>query len=61
MDERQQRAESQAIEALEAHARSLDPDQPTAAERLSLALGPELARKLMFALAQSVERVRRAA
>ena len=33
-----------------AHCRSLDPRTPTARERLSEALGPELATKLVFAL-----------
>ena len=33
------------------HCASLDPDAPTARERLEDALGPELARKLVFALA----------
>jgi hypothetical protein len=60
MDDRQQRADGE-LEMLEAHFRSLDPDAPTAEERLVSALGPELARKLMFALAQRVSGVRRAA
>ena len=33
-----------------AHCSSLDPDAPTARERLDEALGPDLARKLVFAL-----------
>jgi hypothetical protein len=36
---------------LAAHCFSLDPDAPTARERLDAALGPDLARKLVFALA----------
>jgi hypothetical protein len=36
---------------LVAHCASLDPDAPTARERLEEALGPELARKLVSALA----------
>jgi hypothetical protein len=35
---------------LAAHCASLDPDAPTAHERLIEALGPELAHKLVFAL-----------
>jgi len=34
-----------------AHLRSLDPATLTARERLAVALGPQLARKLLFALA----------
>jgi hypothetical protein len=33
-----------------AHCASLDPDSPTARERLDEALGPDLAKKLVFAL-----------
>jgi hypothetical protein len=33
-----------------AHCRSLDPDAPTAHDRLVQAIGPELAHKLVFAL-----------
>lgn len=58
MDERQQRARVRDLELLEAHCRSFDPDAATAEERLAEALGPELAHKLLFALAQ---RLRRAA
>lgn len=36
---------------LVAHCTSLDPAAPTARERLDEKLGPELARKLVFALA----------
>ena len=36
---------------LVAHCASLDPATPTARERLEEKLGPELARKLVFALA----------
>ncbi|HEY8705078.1 MAG TPA: hypothetical protein VIL98_10005 [Gaiellaceae bacterium] len=35
---------------LAAHCACLDPDAPTAHERLVAALGPELAHKLVFAL-----------
>jgi hypothetical protein len=35
---------------LEAHIRSLDPCEPTARERLALAVGETFARKLLFAL-----------
>jgi hypothetical protein len=38
------------IELLAAHSMSLEPDTATARERLDIALGPELARKLVFAL-----------
>jgi hypothetical protein len=38
------------VALLAAHCASLDPDTPTARERLEDALGPELARKLVFAL-----------
>jgi hypothetical protein len=44
-----------------AHCRSLDPDAPTARERLADALGPELASKLVFALAGERPHARRAA
>ena len=44
-----------------AHCRSLDPEEPTARARLDAALGPELAAKLVFALAGGRARVRRAA
>ncbi len=46
---------------LAAHCASLDPDSPTARERLADALGPALAEKLVFALSsgtQSRERSR---
>lgn len=36
---------------LVAHCASFDPDSLTARQRLDVALGPELARKLVFALA----------
>jgi hypothetical protein len=39
------------IALLARHCASLDPDTPTARQRLEDALGPELARKLVFALA----------
>jgi len=50
-----------ALERIAAHCRSLDPDAPTARARLAEALGPELAAKLVFALAGGPPRVRRAA
>jgi hypothetical protein len=40
------------------HCASLDPETPTARERLDTALGPELARKLVFALSSSEHRER---
>jgi hypothetical protein len=40
---------------LVAHCASFDPDAPTARERLDDALGPELARKLVFALSSGAE------
>jgi hypothetical protein len=49
------------LDLLLAHVRSLDPDAPTARERLDAALGPELARKLVFALSAGAPRERRAA
>jgi len=49
------------LELLLAHVNSLDPDAPTARERLDVALGPELARKLVFALSAGAPRERRAA
>jgi len=38
------------LDLLAAHCAALDPDAPTARERLDDALGPELARKLVHAL-----------
>ena len=38
------------MELLEAHLRSLDPDEPTARERLEDALGETLARELVLSL-----------
>jgi hypothetical protein len=49
------------LELLLVHVQSLDPDAPTARERLDAALGPELARKLVFALSAGAPRERRAA
>jgi hypothetical protein len=40
---------------LAAHCASLDPDTATARERLDGILGPELARKLVFALSSGSE------
>jgi hypothetical protein len=46
-------------ELLLAHCARLDPDTPTARERLDEVLGPELAHKLVFALrAGSAPRIR---
>lgn len=50
MDERRQ-GELRQLDLLAAHCRSLDPDAPTARERLEQVLGPELSAKLLFALA----------
>jgi hypothetical protein len=44
-----------------AHCRSLDPATPKARERLAEALGPELAGRLVFALAPLHARERRTA
>ena len=44
------------LELLAAHCANLDPDTPTARERLDVALGPELARKLVFALSAHAPR-----
>jgi hypothetical protein len=38
---------------LVAHCASLDPDTPSARERLDAAVGPELAQKLVFALSSA--------
>jgi hypothetical protein len=46
---------------LVAHCASLDPDSPTARDRLDEALGPELARKLVSALAAGATESGRAA
>jgi len=45
---------------LAAHCASLDPDAPSARERLEATLGPELARKLVFALAAGAHESERA-
>ncbi len=47
------------LDLLAAHCANLDPDTPTARERLDVALGPELARKLIFALAAGAPREHR--
>jgi len=44
-------ASDRGLALLIAHCASLDPATPTARERLDEKLGPELARKLVFALA----------
>jgi len=44
------------LELLVAHCRNLDPATPNARQRLDVALGPELARKLVFALSPHVPR-----
>jgi hypothetical protein len=46
------------VTLLAAHCASFDPDWPTARKRLDDALGPDLARKLVFALSTG-ERSRR--
>lgn len=43
-------ARGRGLPLLVAHCASLDPDVPTARERLDLVVGPELAWKLVFAL-----------
>lgn len=48
------------LELLAAHCASLDPDTATARERLDEALGPELARKLVFALSAGAPQPRSA-
>ena len=50
----------QGVRLLAAHLESLDPEGSTARERLEAELGPDLARKLVFALAAR-QPVRRAA
>lgn len=59
MDEQPQPRE-RGLRLLAAHLRSLDPASSTAHERLEEAMGPELARKLVYALT-SGQRERRAA
>jgi len=44
------------LDLLAAHCANLGPATPTARERLDIALGPELARKLVFALAAHAPR-----
>jgi hypothetical protein len=44
-------SDDRGLAVLVAHCASLDPAAPTARERLDEKLGPELARKLVFALA----------
>jgi hypothetical protein len=44
------------LDLLAAHCAALDPDAPTARERLDNALGPELARKLVYALSSHTSR-----
>lgn len=60
MDERQHGG-LQRSQLLAAHCRNLDPEAPTARERLEQALGRELASKLLFALAPPRGTQRRAA
>jgi hypothetical protein len=43
----------QGLELLAAHCASLDPDAASARERLDEAIGPDLARKLVFALSRA--------
>lgn len=45
-----------ASQLLIAHMRSLDPDEPTARERLEHALGEQLVEQLLLALGQEVNR-----
>jgi len=47
-----ERREGRGHALLLAHASRLDPSTPTARDRLDAALGPVLARKLVFALSQ---------
>jgi hypothetical protein len=49
------------LDLLALHCASLDPSTATARERLDEALGAELARKLVFALAKGAERRQREA
>lgn len=49
------------LSLLAAHCRSLDPRVPSARERLEVAIGPELARMLVFALVPHAERCDRRA
>jgi hypothetical protein len=49
------------LELLAAHCASLDPDAPSARERLDAALGAELAKKLVFALSRASGHTRCAA
>ncbi|HVP74379.1 MAG TPA: hypothetical protein VMS63_00035 [Gaiellaceae bacterium] len=44
------------LDLLAAHCANLDPATPNARERLDVALGPELARKLVFALSSHTPR-----
>lgn len=44
------------LELLLAHCRNLDPATPNARQRLDVVLGPELARKLVFALSAHAPR-----
>jgi len=44
------------LDLLAAHCRNLDPATPNARQRLDAALGPELARKLVFALSAHAPR-----
>lgn len=48
--------ETRGSQLLVAHMRSLDPDEPTARERLEEALGEDLARQLVFVLGQAIKR-----
>jgi hypothetical protein len=44
------------LDLLAAHCANLDPATPNARQRLDVALGPELARKLVFALSAHAPR-----
>jgi hypothetical protein len=47
------------LDLLAAHCANLDPDTPTARERLDVELGPELAAKLVSALSPHIAREHR--
>jgi hypothetical protein len=50
MDAALNRRTARGLSLLAAHCASLEPDAPSARERLEAAVGPELAHKLVFAL-----------
>lgn len=61
MDAVPQPLEGRGIALLAAHAKSLEPDAPTARERLDAAVGPALASLLVFALSATAPGRRAAA